>query len=283
MTYQFRHAICNEVYEGWNFEEACKSIKKAGYQGIEIAHFTLKDDPAAITPDERRQYRTVMENEGLEFVGLHWLMVAPKGLHVTTSDVALRERSWRHIDHLIDLCADLSGDRPGGSVMIFGSPQQRATLPGVSREDAMRRYQDGLASVAAHAAQRGVTILAEALPSNQCDVMNTLAEAAAIVKEINSPSIQTMFDTHNALDETDPHHDVVDRYFDLIRHVHVNEMDGRHPGAGDYDFKPIFETLRRRNYKGWVSLEAFDFTPGAETIANESLRHLEAQIQKLAA
>jgi D-psicose/D-tagatose/L-ribulose 3-epimerase len=39
--------------------------------------------------------------------------------------------------------------------------------------------------------------------------------------------------------------------------------------------------LRRRDYKGWVSLEAFDFKPGAETIANQSLRYLEARISEL--
>jgi len=67
----------------------------------------------------------------------------------------------------------------------------------------------------------------------------------------------------------------VDRYFDLIRHVHVNEIDGRHPGTGNHDFKPVFEVLRRRGYQHWVSLEAFDFTPGAEKIANDSLRFIE--------
>jgi len=41
------------------------------------------------------------------------------------------------------------------------------------------------------------------------------------------------------------------------------------------------EVLRRRGYKGWVSLEAFDFTPGAERLAIESLRHLESQIGQL--
>ena len=74
-----------------------------------------------------------------------------------------------------------------------------------------------------------------------------------------------MFDVHNAIDEAEPHAALVDRYFDVIRHVHVNELDGRHCGTGDYDFKPVFEVLRRRGYKGWISLEAFDFTPGAET------------------
>ena len=43
----------------------------------------------------------------------------------------------------------------------------------------------------------------------------------------------------------------------------------------------VLEVLRRRNYTGWVSLEAFDFTPGAENLANQSLRHLESVIAQL--
>ena len=68
-----------------------------------------------------------------------------------------------------------------------------------------------------------------------------------------------------------------------FRHVHVQELDGKHCGWGDYDYKPVLEMLRRRNYQGWVSLEAFDFTPGAEKLVTESLRHLEAEIAKLPA
>jgi D-psicose/D-tagatose/L-ribulose 3-epimerase len=277
MSYRFRQAICNEAFDKWPFADACKAVRQAGYTGIEIAPFTLAEDPATITAAERRRYRDVMASEGLEFVGLHWLMVSPKGLHVTAPDAALRERSWRHIRNLIDLCADLG---PNG-VMVFGSPQQRATTGGLTREQATRHYVEGLAGVAPQAAQRGVSILIEALPRAQCDVVLTLAEAAALVDEIASPAIRTMFDVHNAIDESEPHAALVDRYFHLIRHVHVNELDGRHCGQGNYDYKPVLDALRRRNYQGWVSLEAFDFTPGAERIANESLRHLESEIAKL--
>jgi D-psicose/D-tagatose/L-ribulose 3-epimerase len=126
-----------------------------------------------------------------------------------------------------------------------------------------------------------VTILIEALPGGQCDVVQTLDEAVALVREIGSPWVQTMFDVHNAIDEEEPHAVLVDRYFDFIRHVHVNELDGKHCGAGNYDFKPVLEVLRRRDYRGWVSLEAFDFAPGAERLANESLRHLESEIAQL--
>ncbi len=281
MAYRFRQSICNEVYQGWDFAAACRSIRSIGYDGIEIAPFTLAEDPAKIPVERRREYRSIMEGEGLEFVGLHWLMLAPKGLHVTTPDEELRKRSWRHVDGLIDLCADLAGDREHRGVLVFGSPQQRAATGGLSRQEATRRFIDGLAGVAAHAEQRRVTVLAEALPPDQCDVVTSLAEAVAIVKQIGSPAIQTMFDVHNAVEETEPHPALVDRYFDYIRHVHLNELDGRHPGTGHYDFAALLEVLARRGYQGWISAEVFDFSPGAERIASESLQHMKAQIAKL--
>jgi len=273
----FRHAMCNEAFEKWPFAAACRELRKAGYTGIEIAPFTLAEKPSEVSPARRRELRDLMAAEGLAFVGLHWLMVSPKGLHVTTPDDALRAQSWRHIRDLIDLCADLGPD----GVMVFGSPRQRATTGGATRQEATRRFIEGLAAAAPHAEARGVTVLVEALPIGQCDVVQTLDEAAAIVKEIASPAIRTMFDVHNAIDEAEPHDVLVDRYFDLIRHVHVNELDGAHPGAGAYDFKPLLRKLRDRGYRGWISLEAFDFAAGAEAIAGESLRHLERESQNL--
>jgi sugar phosphate isomerase/epimerase len=136
---------------------------------------------------------------------------------------------------------------------------------------------EGLASVAPRAEERGVTILMEALPHSQSDVVHTLADAAAVVREINSPAVRTMFDCHNAEDETEPHDRLIERYFPLIRHVHVNEMDGAHPGTGSYDFVRIFRALMRLDYRGWISLEAFDFAAGAETIAAETIGYLKKQ------
>lgn len=283
MAYHFRHSICNEVYDKWDFATACASIKKAGYEGIEIAPFTLNEYPATITAAQRSEYRRIMADAGLAFIGLHWLMVSPKGLHVTTPDKELRAKSWQHIRDLVDLCADLSGNRTSGSngIMVFGSPKQRTSTGGITAAEATRHFVDGLAGVTPHAELRGVTILVESLPNADSDIVNTVAAAVDIVKEIGSPNVQTMFDTHNAADETEPHAVVLDRYFDLIRHVHINEMDGRHPGTGNYDFKPIFETVARRNFAGWVSLEVFDFSAGAEKIANDSLRYVESVLASM--
>lgn len=269
--------MCNEAFERRPFTETVKAIRRAGYGGIEIAPFTLADDPADISVGRRREYRGTMATEGLTFVGLHWLMMSPPGLHVTTPDKAVRQKSWDHIRRLIDLCADLGPD----GVMVFGSPRQRSSTGGMGREEATRHFVNGLRSVAPHAESRGVTMLVEALPIGQSDVVQSLAEAADIVREIASPAIRTMFDVHNAVDETEPHAALIDRYFELIRHVHVNELDGRHCGTGGYDFGPLFEVLARREYRGWISLEAFDFSYGGERIAAESLGFLKSVIAKI--
>ena len=277
MPYAFRHSMCNEAFDKRPFAEGVKAICRAGYTGIEIAPFTLAESPADVTAGARRAYRDVMASEGLSFVGFHWLMVSSRGLHVTTPDDALRQESWDHVRRLIDLCADLGPD----GVMVFGSPRQRSSTCGLGRKEATRHLVDGLASIAPQADERSVTVLVEALPISQSDVVQSLEEAVGIVRQIASPAIRTMFDVHNAVDEVEPHAALVDRYFDLIRHVHVNELDGSHCGAGKYDYRPVLEVLARRKYQGWISLEAFDFSYGGERIAHESLRHLESVIAQI--
>jgi len=279
----FRHATCNEAFEAWDFAEACQAIRGIGYTGIEIAPFTLAEDPATITNARRKEVRDIIVSEGLSFVGLHWIMVSPKGLHVTTPNAELRERGWNHIRTLIDLSADLSPTDSDGGVLVFGSPKQRNSVGGLTPAEATKNFVVGLAQLAPQLEARNVSLLIEALPIGQTDVVLSLDEAAAHVKSIGSPNIQTMFDTHNAIDEVEPHDVLIARHFPLIRHVHVNEMDGRHCGApngapdepGNYDFRPVFRQLHALQYAGWVSLEAFDFSPGAEVLARESFNYLQ--------
>ena len=144
--------------------------------------------------------RAVMASEGVACVGIHNILKAPAWLHVTTPDEGRRTRSWDYFRGLIDLCADFGGD----GLMIFGSSKQRNTVDGATREEATDRLAAGLAEVAPHAEARGVRILMEPLAPHLCDVVNTLDEAVAIVEQVGSPAVQSMFDTHNAVAETLP-------------------------------------------------------------------------------
>jgi sugar phosphate isomerase/epimerase len=263
-----RFAICNETFGDRPFAEACQAARAAGFTGIEIAPNTVKAEPHTL--------RKIMRDNGLTFVGLHSLLSAPAGLHITTADATVRKRSWDHLAQLVDLCSSL-GSR---GVMVLGSGKQRSAWSGGSSiTEASKRLEDGLAALAPIAYARGVTVLLEPLSRSNSDVVNTIGEAVGIVERIANPGVSTMLDTHNTANEQQPAADLLMKYFPNIRHIHVNEMDGRHPGTGNFDFAAVLHTLERLGYRRWVSVEVFDFSAGGDTIAKESMRALRAAAQ----
>ena len=278
----FKYAMCNESLQAEPFENQCRIIAEAGYQGIEIAPFTLAaagEGVAGIDAASRRRLLAIIHDCSLACCGLHWLFTPPPaGLHFTTPDAAKRHKSVDYLIQLIDFCADLEGE-----VRVFGSPQQRST-DGTSLQEAKRHFADGLAKVADHAGRRGVRVLVEALDRTQSDVLNTLAEVKQLVDAVANPAVQLMFDFHNTADEKQPLDELIRQFIEVICHVHVQEMDGRHLGTGnsDHDFVSAFQALKDHRYKNWISLEVFDFTPDARTIAVESmdeLQRIESQLE----
>jgi D-psicose/D-tagatose/L-ribulose 3-epimerase len=277
MSASMRYATCNEIYGQTPLPEVCRQVKELGYEGIEIAPFTLSPDPISISAEDRSQIRQTIEQAGLCFVGLHWLLAAPPGLHLTSPDAAVRQHSWQYLHGLIDLCADLSVCREEyHSVMVLGSPKQRTVMEGISQREALDIFTHELAHAAPHAESRGVRILVEALSPDQTNFITTLAEANDIVRQIGSPSVQTMFDTHNAVREADSHPELIRRYSSVIQHVHVNEMDGREPGTGSYDFAAVLNALANIKYSGWVSLEVIDVHADPQQIARNSINYLQS-------
>jgi D-psicose/D-tagatose/L-ribulose 3-epimerase len=279
-----RLAVCNELFQNVPLGETCGQVRALGYEGLEIAPFTLLNDPATLSPEARRDVRETIARHDLQFVGFHWLLAAPEGLHATTRDEQVRKRTWDYVNSLIDLCADLAGSHSGRRpVLVFGSPKQRSTTDGVSPREAVDVLTHGLAHAAPRAESRGVTILIEALSPDQADVVTCLSEAVSIVKQIRSAAIQTMFDTHNARHEAEPHAALIRKYAPYIQHVHVNEMDGREPGTGNYDFAGLLGALEEVNYQGWVSVEAFDLSRDAREVAARAIETLTNAAPRAAA
>jgi sugar phosphate isomerase/epimerase len=117
-----KFAICNETFQGWEWERTCRYVAEAGYDGIEIAPFTLAEDVRSICAERRREIHNIAGDSGLEIVGLHWLLVSPKGMSMTSSDAGVRRATGEYLSALADFCGDV-----GGRIMVFGSPAQRRT------------------------------------------------------------------------------------------------------------------------------------------------------------
>jgi sugar phosphate isomerase/epimerase len=264
-----RFAICNELFEGWEFRRVVAYLAGLGYDGVEIAPYTLASHVDEISPARRRELRAIARDHGMAITGLHWLLVKPAGLHLTHVDGAMRARTVDYLRRLIDFCADL-----GGETLVFGSPNQRSVPTGMASEAGWRLAREGLTACADAAESRGVTLCLEALPANLTNFLNTNAEVMAMVREIARPGVGMMVDVKSMCAEALPVAENIRACRGWFRHVHANDANLRGPGFGDVDFKPIVAALVETGYGGFVSVEVFDFKPDPETVARESLRYL---------
>lgn len=267
-----RLALCNEVLRPMDWAGQCEAAARMGYDALEIAPFTLADDPFTLDAARARALLATAQQHGLVISSLHWLLVKPEGLSLVTMDTALRARTLDLLRHLIDFAAAC-----GARVLVHGSPQQRSPEPGQTVADATARLEAALAELAPHAAAAGVTYCIEPLGPFETPVINTMTEAAALVDRIGSPAIRTMLDVSAAShSEQEPVHEVLLRFLTSghIVHVQVNDKNRRGPGQGETRQRPVLEVLKDTNYDGWVAVEPFEYLPDGPGCAEISARHV---------
>lgn len=279
-----KFALCNEVLQPLPFARQCEIAAALGYHGLEVAPYTLADDPTTITEAQAAQVRRIAADHGLAITGLHWLLVAPPGLSIVSADAALRERTVAVIERLIDLCAAL-----GGRYLVHGSPKQRSVPAGESAAVARERAMACFARAAQRAQACGVVYCIEPLSRRETDFINTVAEAAELVDAIGSPALRTMIDCSAAgQTETEPVDALIARWMPTgrIAHVQVNDPNRRGPGQGDLQFASILRTLnemeRLGHYRGVVAVEPFDYVPDGVGSAARAIGYLKGVLEGLA-
>lgn len=264
-----RFAICNEIYQDWNLEDAFRHAAQTGYHGIELAPFTLANAVTDLTSAGRKRLRELARRNGLAIVGLHWLLVKPEGLHLNHPDPAIRRRTARYFVELVDCCADL-----GGRVLVLGSPKQRSLLPGVSPEQGREWTRTTLQDAVRRAEDRGVILCIEPLSPAETNFLNTAQEAIEFAQCFGSPACRIILDVKAMCAENRPIPDIIRSSWPHFAHFHANDRNLKGPGFGDVDFRPIAAALHEVGYDGYVSVEVFDFDEGADLIARKSLEYL---------
>jgi len=264
-----KFSMCNEFCEGWDFASACRLAARAGYDGIELAPFTLGGSVHTIGKTEMERLRALAEEQGLEVVGLHWLLAGTEGLHMTHPAAAVRARTADYLRAEIDLCTGL-----GGSVMVVGSPQQRNVPEGETYEAAWERMVAMFGELSPYAGDRGVVLCIEPLAPSETNFIQTAEEARRLVEAVDRPAFRMMLDVKAMCSEAEPIPQIIRKSAPYLRHFHANDANMQGPGFGETDFVPIAQALNEIGYDGYVSVEVFDFSAGPERIATESLRYL---------
>ncbi|MBU6401024.1 MAG: sugar phosphate isomerase/epimerase [Verrucomicrobia bacterium] len=264
-----RFAICNEVFQGWKLEDAFAFAAKTGYDGVEIAPFTLARSVTGVPAAERRRIRDLANRWRLEVSGIHWVLAQTEGLHLTHPDRAVRDRTACYLGQLIDFCADL-----GGKFMVVGSPKQRDRLEGVSAEQAWEWATAVFRQPVMRAEERAVTVCLEPLSPTETNFINTAAEAIQFVQQLRTPHFKIILDVKAMSAENQPIPRIIRQSWPHFAYFHANDKNLKGPGFGEVDFRPIAAALEAVGYPGWVSVEVFNFDAGPEAIAIRSLEYL---------
>jgi sugar phosphate isomerase/epimerase len=258
--------ICNELFEGWEFGQVCRTVKEIGFDGLEIAPFTLAPRIEELDQARRRELRAMVEDAGLATIGLHWLLARTEGFYVTSPDAAVRRATAEYLRSLAEATRDL-----GGSLMVLGSPKQRDLLPGVTYDQAVDYAIDVLERVLPSLDSTGVDLCLEPLAPSETNFLNTCDQAMELIRRVDHLRLRLHLDVKAQSSEagtTVP--DLIRRHASRAGHFHAQDVNLRGPGMGAVDFGPIVTALVDSGYDRWISVEVFDFSPGAEETARQS-------------
>ncbi len=269
-----RISLCNEVIAALPFAEQARLAAALGYDGLEVAPFTLDAEAPHLLPAARRaELRRIAVEEGAPITSLHWLLVAPAGLSITSADPALRARTLDVMQRLIGLAADL-----GATLLVHGSPKQRH----VAAEGDAARAEEAMARAGEWAVAHGLTYCLEPLDAGQTSWARTVEEAVSIVRHVASPGLKTMLDVSAAGNgEAEPAAELLRRFVPtgLVAHVHLNDRNRRGPGQGSDRFRPILDALHEMGYAGFCAVEPFDYHPDGATSAARAIGYLRGILE----
>src|SRR5687768_1212566 len=157
-----KFGICNEIFQGWKIDDAMAFAKRVGYDGIEIAPFTLAKYVTDVPASERQRIRESAARLDLEISGIHWVLVQAEGMYLNHPDEEVRRRTSVYFCDLVDFCADL-----GGKIIVVGSPKQRNVMAGTAPADAWQWATDTFRDSVRRAEDRAITICFEPLAPSE--------------------------------------------------------------------------------------------------------------------
>jgi sugar phosphate isomerase/epimerase len=129
--------------------------------------------------------------------------------------------------------------------------------------------------------ETGTVLALEPLAPSETDFVQTAADAVKLAEMIGSSSVRLHLDCKAMSSESTPIPDLIRQYAEFMVHFHANDPNLQGPGFGELDFVPIFEALGEIDYRGWVSVEVFDYSPGVERLAQESIDYMRRCLEEL--
>lgn len=257
-----------------------ESLKKMGYDGVEIPMFNTELDYAG--------WGKRLDEFGFERTAV---TVRNEDDNPISPDASVRSKGVENTKRVLDCCAAVGATTLVGpyhsAIGLFSGQGPTA--------DEWNWGVDSMSQVAEHAGQVNVTLGVECLNRFETYLLNTHADSARFVKEVNHPNCRMMYDTFHANIEEKGVREVIQGCADVMCHVHISENDRSTPGQGNIRWDETFDALKEVGYDGYLMIEAFGLAlpeliaatkiwrrmyESEEQLARDGLAFMKAEYQK---
>lgn len=240
-----------------DFAANIQALASFGYDGAEI----MTTYPKSI---DWQWVRDVLADNGMT---VSWICTGELGMlgyTLSEPDDALWEQSLARIRELVDLAALF------GVGVNIGNTKGRYR-EGIPREKTYERAVEGFRRICDYAGDRGVDVAIETGAFVYTNFLNTCQEAAEMVRRVDRPNLGLMLDLWHLYVEEKSIVEAVEQYGPICHHVHLADSNRKYPGAGNLDFRPIFEKFREVGYDKAFSVEVRQ-VPDSITAAREAAK-----------
>jgi D-psicose/D-tagatose/L-ribulose 3-epimerase len=244
-----------------------ESLKKMGYDGVELPIFNVDLDYAA--------WGKRLDDLGLERTAV---TVRGEGDNPISPDSAVRAAGVAATQRVLDCCQAV-----GATTLVGPYHSALGLFSGQGpTEDEWKWGVESMRGVAEHAGKVGVMLGVECLNRFETYLLNTHADAARFAKEVDHPNCRVMYDTFHANIEEKSIADAIRGCADVLVHVHISENDRSTPGQGNIRWSENFDTLHEIGYDGWLMIEAFGLALPELAAATKIWRRMFSSEEQLA-
>ena len=220
-----------------------ETIRDAGFDFAELAVANVK----AESPDgEYEPVRDLILDCGI--VPEAWNCLLPGDMKVVGEEVDLY-RVERYLRTAFERIEELRGE-----IVVFGSGRARGIPEGFSRDEARDQLVEFLTLAGQVAGAYGLTIAVEPLNRGECNVINSVPEAADLVRAVDHPFVKVLADIYHMTAEGEPIAAVEAAAGEIV-HVHLSDSDRLYPGSGSYPIKELIALLKAGGYDDRLSIE----------------------------
>ena len=245
-------AHCHLFTDRWS-DDQLGLLDKATRLGLDFWEIAVGDDvvfDAAMT-------RTRAESLGLTLTvgpGGMW----PESCDLSADDPADRARglSWHRTQ--VDLAAELGAVAYTGA--LYGHPGVvRRRIPPT---DEITRTAEGLHSLAAYGAARGVQIVLEPMSHFRTHMVNTPEQAMRLIGLADHGNLHALLDTYHVVTEIRDYASAIRTMAPRLWGLHACENDRGVPGNGLVPWDEIFAELKVVDFDGYVLMETYNSAIG---------------------